>query len=440
MDVDHSGDRLAALAALAAIQPRIPTAPMLTFSKGVTDSFAASQVKALPFLDKFGPGDLLALVQTYKFDFPLTQYNRVFLPGTVNIDVQKSPIISVVPPEGSRIVGPITTETQIAQLTAHSDNIAELKTHSFRDSAIEPGAKAAAQCKFIYDRLPRDKPVDCWLCGYPLDVDPVTGGKTLRSSVQCEHILPAAAALIFHGIIDEAADVDTHGSAGSDPSEREDQGDLNFFKLNYELAHAECNYPKKDTLLFLTLFYTDHTIVGTPQLNIPLIKKFIDSLLEPLANKKQTLVYDFVSREHEADAVNKWKARRYNAITARLKPLLVNLQAGIKLWLLVGLDKLLKNIDYMYAKYVIPGGVVFPNGRRKPDGGGEWYPQAVKTKKDYNDFIDLANAKSALPRLQMGARRKRTRKVKKNGKFSTSRRRLRSKVGNRKNSRANRKT
>jgi hypothetical protein len=82
-----------------------------------------------------------------------------------------------------------------------------------------------------------------------------------------------------------------------------------------------------------------------------------------------------------------------------------------------------------------------PTGNDDKKTEPEWYQQRVRSKKDYNDFIDLAYAKQAFPHLGVGTggKRKRTRRIKKNGKFSTSRRRLRTKNGNRKNSRSNRK-
>jgi hypothetical protein len=405
---------------------------ILPFSQEEIKDFSEKSKQPRSFLETFGPSDLLAIIQNYDFDFVLTQYKQVFKPGTNEIDLLRSPIISDIP-------GDITTKTQIQLLTAVSDGIEEFKTHNFRDSAIEPGAKASAQCKFIYDRIPAGKPVNCWLCGFQLNYDPKVSGPSRRSSVQCEHILPAAAALIFHGIIDEAADVDPRGSAGSSYDDREDRGDREFYQMNYDLAHAECNYPKKDTLLFVSPFYSDHGIVDTPPINEPLIKNFINSLLQPLKNGQTSLVRDFLMASQQP--VEAWKAQQLTNIKTRLQPLVENLQAGSKLWLLGGVDKLLKNIDYMYAKYAIKDGIIFPMSRRLKTGEPEWYQQRVRSKKDYNDFIDLAYAKQAFPHLGVGTggKRKRTRRIKKNGKFSTSRRRLRTKNGNRKNSRSNRK-
>ena len=267
-------------------------------------------------------------------------------------------------------------------------------------------------------------PSDCWLCGFPLNTDP-DGSTSKRASTQCEHILPAAAALVFHGLIDDVGDI------GSTPEQE-------FYLLNYDLAHAECNFPKKDTLLFITLFYKGFLINADPQINRKLIETFLTDLIAPLKATGRSLVQDFItstSARVGRDITQEWMQRRRESIIQRLLPLLDYLKRSIGLWMLIGAAKLIENIDYMYSKYAVPGGVVFPV---KAVDGSWNATQIVKSKQQYRNFIENADSKSALPNIVLGGRRKKTRRNK-HGKFSTSRRRIRSKNGNRKNTKSNRK-
>jgi hypothetical protein len=407
------------------------------------------------YLEKFGPTDLFNLIKKFNFTFELSHYQRIFLADKSTVDLVRSPIITP-------IERPITTGDQINFIIGLSQ-----RGMNIRELTIETGANASLQCNYLYNRLGKpNKPTNCWLCGYRLNIP----GDS-RSNEECEHIIPAAAALAFHGIIDDTSSVNPKAAPGGVV---EDEGDVQFYALNYDLAHSQCNSPKKDALLFITLFNSDYTIVDTPQINEPLLDKFVNSLFQPVGGTN-SLVYDLFLQECSGNitqelAVQKKSDIKKNIIK-RLNPLVENL-AGIRLYSILGINKLIENIDFIFAKYY-QDGIEFPISIRDDEGKITWKSSKVKTKKNYIDFIDLANTKVINDQLALkhppirsgshpvviqpteasklykepeefhpsahGGKRKRTRRIKRNGKHSTNRRRLRSKNGGRKNSRSHRK-
>jgi hypothetical protein len=334
-------------------------------------------------LENFGPTDLFNIIKKFKFETVLTQYKPIFGPDNT-IDLRRSPTCT-------NLTADITTSSQIQFL---QELIAKGKR--VRELTIETGQGAAGQCKFLYSKLGKPAPTKCWLCGFELDIP---GDR--RSSVECEHIIPAAAALLFYGIIDESSDVTPKGAAGGHV---EDPGDVEFFSLNYDLAHSECNSPKKDDLLFIKLFDSNYKTIK-PEINEVVVNKFIDSLLLPVAGRN-SLVYDLLEKTGQLGDIPTWKQTRKTEIISRMQPLLDSMSRGPAINLLSGTAKLITNIDFIFAKYFQEGGICFPYYFLNKDGSGSWQRVQVKSKKDYYNFIDLADTKMTDATRGKGGNRK----------------------------------
>jgi hypothetical protein len=183
---------------------------------------------------------------------------------------------------------------------------------------------ATKQCEYIYRH---STPTNCWLCGFHLSED----------TVDCEHIIPAAAALLFHGLIEKVDDTNTKGSKGSQSEYREDKGDVEFFKLNYDLAHHSCNTVKRN-ILFVNLLTTDDTFVNPVEINQTHIQTFLDMLYRK-----------YFATNPNINGIQ-WKQTQMQNIIKRLSPLVDNIQHTGNINSLLGFHKLETNIHYLYSK------------------------------------------------------------------------------------------
>jgi len=236
---------------------------------------------------------------------------------------------------------------------------------------------ATKQCEYMYRTLQTPTPTNCWLCGFRLSVE---------DKVDCEHIIPAAAALLFHGLIEKADDANTKGSKKSSDEDREDKGDLEFFKLNYELAHHSCNMVKRN-ILFVNLLTVEDTFVNPVVMNQTHIQTFLDMLYQ-----------QYFSNNPRIDG-STWKQTQIQSITNRLRPLVDNINQTGNINSLLGFHKLETNIHYLY-----------------------WKTRNEKmTLRKFYDMRDVKLAESELPHLQGGKPKKYKHKSRKRT-FSTKRR------------------
>jgi hypothetical protein len=218
---------------------------------------------------------------------------------------------------------------------------------------------ASKQCDYIYRNL-KNPPTHCWLCGFTL----------AGQQVDCEHIIPAAAALLFHGLIERVDDTKTKGSYKSADEDREDKGDQEFFQRNYEFAHHVCNSVKRN-ILFVNLLTIEDEFVNPVEINELHIQRFLDML------------YSVYFAKHPAIDPVKWKQTQKESIVAKLVPLVENINHTGNINSLIGFHKLETNIHYLYLKTL----------------------DSKLTLKKFYDMRDVKLATSDLAHLQGGRQR-----------------------------------
>ena len=240
------------------------------------------------------------------------------------------------------------------------EEIQVLKDLNTKGRGIIETLTATKQCEYIYRTL-QTPPTTCWLCGFKLSGE----------QVDCEHIIPAAAALLFHGLVERVDDTKTKGSYQSRDEDREDKGDIEFFKQNYELAHHVCNGIKRN-ILFVNLLTVEDAFVNPIEINETHIQQFLDMLYSA-----------YFAKNPAFDSV-KWKQTQKQSIIAKLAPLVENINHTGNINSLIGFHKLETNIHYLYLKTL----------------------DSKMTLKKFYDDRDVKLAESDLKHLKGGKKRK----------------------------------
>jgi len=209
-----------------------------------------------------------------------------------------------------------------------------LTTYTWR-KILEPSLSAAEQCKSI--GLIPGQGMKCWLCDKLIlnnnnqNLD--RNGNITSITPQCEHVLPAAAAFLFFGIINERIPAGNLNTVDDETGETYN----NLLTMNYSLAHSNCNSAKSD-LLFIKLFETpdfnNFTEGGNIVPNEPAINTFLDYLVGFSDAEKQN-------------------AR--TSIIRKIQPLITYFQTlSVKFTVLTNLlGSIPTNIDYLYQKSII---------------------------------------------------------------------------------------
>jgi len=313
---------------------------------------------------KFGPAELIHILNRYLADpmngtTILPEYSTRFFDGKGNLDPSRSTIIT-------DIGHTVTSRIQIEHIKYQIEEIAK---KGVRDALIEIGGGASRQCKLLYDHAVA-RPTTCFLCGFPLQIGTKEPAMYSDFSNECEHVLPAGAALIFHDIV-----VSSDDFANAD--------DVKYMNKNYSYAHRICNGIKKDKL-FITLFDSAGNVVHKPVIN----ESVVDEYLQTLFSTEQILKLCRTSRITPADAL----ARAKRVLYEKLTPLLQDFEGSLPLRMLSGTATLEKNIDYFYSKTAGPGftPLKFPAFSSETR---QWFSKDINTQSDYRTFRDLATAK-----------------------------------------------
>jgi hypothetical protein len=319
--------------------------------------------------------------------------------------------------------------------------------------------KTTIQCNEIIG-TPEDG-TQCWLCGYPMDDLPYINPKyeewntkTLSiyasNSPQCEHLLSVSSGLMLYGLPVSTDDARTN-------TER--------YSHNYGWAHARCN-GLKSSYLFVDIFDRNadgspsDKLLTTPIYNAMYLNKYLEVLYKKLF-KSGNLKPGVAVPEKRA-----WIRSRVAVIKPKFDILLAEISklraADSPLYADFNLtreqvQRCIFGIQKRYEDTVVSseGAVKDPEvASAFRDQPGLVYRDTICkyfTKEQLTAALDYLVKQGLInDRIQAqviaicsshtaGRKRKRTRRVKKNGKFSTSRRRFRSKNGGRKNSRSHRK-
>jgi hypothetical protein len=183
---------------------------------------------------------------------------------------------------------------------------------------IEVGFGAADQCRSL-----GISNTGCFLCGFALKDDKFPHAKpTDFGYPQCEHLLPAGAAMFVYGLV---------------TSSEEGKRNAGSYNKNYLYAHNICNQ-EKGSRLFLSIDPSTYSPTGSPIL-IDNIKKYLNDLY--------TYNSVFQSIIPNKDS---WLTSQTEAIRLKYEPLSKELGRLGKIPVLLGVAEYFKNIDYLYAK------------------------------------------------------------------------------------------
>jgi hypothetical protein len=250
-------------------------------------------------------------------------------------------------PADFSVFGPMSLFAAVNPSIAKRDLVTSLKLTalvnvsrlSFRDIFEELIAKN--QCKYVLRDKPRDESAVCWLCGYSIG----TLGYELRNrgkrswtnarpdssaanAPECEHLLPAAAAAMYFGIV---------GSA----EEAKDAGGIEYFSLNYEWGHRICN-GIKDHSLFMDIRNPD----GSYRLDVTINDRYISAYLWKLYNASPEI------QSLNQNTFDKFHELQLGRIRERLIPLQDSIRSQPRMNILLGTTTIFENIDRLYDKFL----------------------------------------------------------------------------------------
>ena len=281
-------------------------------------------------------------VKKQKLEKTTTNRNKRIDPPVQPIVLTPSPIINFGPKDLIKLIHKSIPEDDRVILSYHpTKNVTlskelckVLTTYTWR-KILEPSLSAAEQCKSIGIRSAEG--MKCWLCDRLISNNKSQyldrNGNITSITPQCEHVLPAAAAFLFFGIINERIPAGNLNTVDNETGETYN----NLLTMNYSLAHSNCNSAKSD-LLFIKLFETpdfnNFTDGGNIVPNEPAIDKFLTYL-------------DKFSPEQKQSA----KA----SIIRKIQPLIQYFQAiSVRFTVLNNLlGSIPTNIDYLYQKSII---------------------------------------------------------------------------------------
>jgi len=225
---------------------------------------------------------------------------------------------------------------------------------------LETGFGASDQCKSLGIAN-----TECFLCGFSLKDERIPHEKPSDFGYpQCEHLLPAAAALFMIGLVNTTEEGKSHPGT---------------YIRNYLFAHNGCNQ-EKGSRLFLSISSSTFTPDGAPIL-VNNIKQYLNDLYT-----YSQVIRSIISNKDE------WIEQRTSNIVATYTPLSKQLSEFGGVSTLIGVTNYIRNIDFLYSKL----------------------KAGIKTKKDYANRMSAAQGLITLG--SKGGKRK-TFKRKNNGRI-----------------------
>lgn len=191
---------------------------------------------------------------------------------------------------------------------------------------VESGIGASEQCKVLM--IEKN---NCFLCGFSLDDPriPFASQNDFGYS-QCEHLLPAAAAVLVFGIIE---------------SKEEATRRPGNYRLNYAYAHSGCNR-EKGSRLFMSMRPAEF-LSGRSPIYSDNIRKYLEDLYT-----FNPIIQSAVIASTGAGGKDAWISAQLEHITATYTPLSLELGRIDKLSLITGIAKYFENVDYLYSKLI----------------------------------------------------------------------------------------